>query len=154
MGHGTIYLMVAELMFVLSGWIIHIGSKRVLGLTDYGIFGILLSLLTLIVAPVHGNRKRAPMGGARADSQATCGGVRPARLLQSHDPVRSSEPPFFSPKGWPIRAREAPPWKTSPVESPSRLLRTPAAMPPVSEGDGTGGCVRPASQGVALRYVR
>jgi len=47
MGQGTIYLMIAEVMFILSGWIIHIGSKRILGLSEYGTFGILLSLLTL-----------------------------------------------------------------------------------------------------------
>lgn len=47
MGRGTAYLMIAEVMFVLSGWAIHIGSKRILGLADYGTFGILLSLLTL-----------------------------------------------------------------------------------------------------------
>ncbi len=39
--------MIAEGVFVLSGWAIHIGSKRLLGLKWYGIFGILLSLLTL-----------------------------------------------------------------------------------------------------------
>lgn len=44
---GTAYLAGAEVVFVLSGWIIHVGSKRILGLADYGTFGILLSLLTL-----------------------------------------------------------------------------------------------------------
>ena len=39
--------MIAEGMFVLSGWVIHVGTKKILGLSDYGIFGILLSLLTL-----------------------------------------------------------------------------------------------------------
>jgi len=47
MGRGTIYLMIAEVMFILSGWIIHIGSKKILGISEYGTFGILLSLLTL-----------------------------------------------------------------------------------------------------------
>ena len=47
MGQGTIYLMIAEVMFILSGWAIHIGSKRILGLEDYGTLGIILSLLTL-----------------------------------------------------------------------------------------------------------
>ncbi|MFH1038940.1 MAG: oligosaccharide flippase family protein [PVC group bacterium] len=47
MVRGTAYLMIAEAMFVVSGWVIHVGSKRILGLADYGTFGILLSLLTL-----------------------------------------------------------------------------------------------------------
>jgi len=47
MGQGTIYLMIAEVMFILSGWVIHIGSKRILGISEYGTLGILLSLLTL-----------------------------------------------------------------------------------------------------------
>lgn len=47
MGQGTIYLMIAEVMFILSGWVIHIGSKKILGISEYGTFGILLSLLTL-----------------------------------------------------------------------------------------------------------
>jgi len=47
MGRGTVYLMIAEVMFILSGWIIHIGSKKILGISEYGTFGILLSLLTL-----------------------------------------------------------------------------------------------------------
>ncbi|MEA1927124.1 MAG: oligosaccharide flippase family protein [Candidatus Auribacterota bacterium] len=47
MGQGTVYLMLAEVMFILSGWAIHVGSKRILGLEDYGTLGILLSLLTL-----------------------------------------------------------------------------------------------------------
>ncbi len=47
LGQGTIYLMIAEVMFILSGWVIHIGSKKILGISEYGTFGILLSLLTL-----------------------------------------------------------------------------------------------------------
>lgn len=47
MVRGTAYLAGAEVVFVISGWIIHVGSKRILGLADYGTFGILLSLLTL-----------------------------------------------------------------------------------------------------------
>lgn len=47
MARGTAYLMIAEVMFILSGWIIHVGSKRILGIEEYGTLGILLSLLTL-----------------------------------------------------------------------------------------------------------
>ena len=43
---GTAALMAAEAVFVLSGWAIHIGSKRILGLEAYGTLGILLGLLT------------------------------------------------------------------------------------------------------------
>ena len=47
MGKGTFYLLIAEVMFVVSGWAIHIGAGRILGREYYGIFVILLSLLTL-----------------------------------------------------------------------------------------------------------
>ena len=46
MGRGTFYLMVAEATFVLSGWAIHVGAGRILGDAQYGIFVLLLSLLT------------------------------------------------------------------------------------------------------------
>lgn len=47
MGKGTFYLLIAEVVFVISGWAIHIGAGRILGREYYGIFVILLSLLTL-----------------------------------------------------------------------------------------------------------
>ncbi len=46
MGRGTLHLMVAEGIFVLSGWAIHVGAGRILGESQYGIFVLLLSLLT------------------------------------------------------------------------------------------------------------
>jgi stage V sporulation protein B len=46
MGRGTFHLMVAEGIFVLSGWAIHVGAGRILGESQYGIFVLLLSLLT------------------------------------------------------------------------------------------------------------
>lgn len=46
MARGTFHLMIAEGMFVLSGWAIHIGAGNILGKSFYGIFVILLSLLT------------------------------------------------------------------------------------------------------------
>ena len=80
MGHGTIYLMIAELMFVISGWIIHVGTKRTLGLTDYGIFGILLSLLTLyrIFLASGVNRAVSRFISARPDQ---AGSIRTRALL-------------------------------------------------------------------------
>ncbi len=47
MVRGTAYLAGAEVVFVICGWIIHVGSRWILGLAGYGTFGILLSLLTL-----------------------------------------------------------------------------------------------------------
>jgi len=46
MGRGTFHLMIAEGIFVLSGWAIHVGAGRILGKSQYGIFVLLLSLLT------------------------------------------------------------------------------------------------------------
>lgn len=47
MGKGTAYLMAAQLTFLLSGYIIHFGLGRFLGPEEYGLFGIILSLLTI-----------------------------------------------------------------------------------------------------------
>lgn len=44
MGIGTAYLMAAELVFILSSYLIHIGIARYLGIELYGIFGVLMSL--------------------------------------------------------------------------------------------------------------
>ena len=44
MGVGTVYLMGAELIFILSNYLIHIGVARYLGTEAYGLFGLLLSL--------------------------------------------------------------------------------------------------------------
>ena len=46
MARGTLYLMIAEVMFVLSGWAIHIVAGRILGKYFYGVFVLLLTLLT------------------------------------------------------------------------------------------------------------
>jgi len=46
MARGTLYLMIAEVMFVLSGWAIHIVAGRILGKNFYGVFVLLLTLLT------------------------------------------------------------------------------------------------------------
>jgi O-antigen/teichoic acid export membrane protein len=45
---GTVYLMIAQLLFVISGYVIHFGLGRFLGPEEYGLFGIILSLITII----------------------------------------------------------------------------------------------------------
>lgn len=47
LGRGTLYLMVAQCIFLASGYIIHAGLGRILGPASYGIFGIVIALLTL-----------------------------------------------------------------------------------------------------------
>ncbi len=44
---GTVFMMLAQFVFLLSGYIIHIGLGRMLGPADYGIFGIIISCLTV-----------------------------------------------------------------------------------------------------------
>ena len=46
--HGTIYLMFAQAAFVASGYAIHIGLARLLGPSDYGIYAVVISLMTMV----------------------------------------------------------------------------------------------------------
>lgn len=48
MGRGTLYLMIANTVFLVSGYAIHFGLGRYLGPEAYGIYGIVLSLMTTI----------------------------------------------------------------------------------------------------------
>jgi len=45
---GTIYLMFAQAAFVASGYAIHIGLARLLGPSDYGIYAVVISLMTMV----------------------------------------------------------------------------------------------------------
>ena len=44
---GTLYLMIANVIFLSSGYIIHFGLGRYLGPKEYGTFGVILSLLAI-----------------------------------------------------------------------------------------------------------
>ena len=46
-GKGTVYIMLAQMIFLGTGYAIHFGLGRVLGPEEYGIFGLILSLLTV-----------------------------------------------------------------------------------------------------------
>jgi O-antigen/teichoic acid export membrane protein len=46
LGRGTIYLMFAQFILLVSGYAIHVGLGRFLGPASYGIFGIVIYLLT------------------------------------------------------------------------------------------------------------
>ncbi len=46
--HGTIYLIAAQVSFVLSGYATHIGLGRFLGPADYGIYAVVISLMTMV----------------------------------------------------------------------------------------------------------
>lgn len=48
MGKGTIYLMISNFIFLGSGYFIHVGLGRFLGPREYGIFGIIIAILTFI----------------------------------------------------------------------------------------------------------
>jgi len=47
MAKGTLYLMIANVTFLISGYAIHFGLGRYLGPELYGTFGVILSLLTI-----------------------------------------------------------------------------------------------------------
>jgi len=47
MGKGTIYLMVMNVIFLISGYAIHFGLARYLGPELYGVFGVILALLAI-----------------------------------------------------------------------------------------------------------
>lgn len=48
MGRGTLYLMIANGVFLISGYIIHFGLARYLGLEIYGAFGVVLYLMAIV----------------------------------------------------------------------------------------------------------
>ncbi len=59
---GTLYFMFVQLIFMASGYIIHAGLGRLLGPAAYGIFGVVISLMTLVnVLLVNG----IPQAGSR-----------------------------------------------------------------------------------------
>lgn len=47
MGRGTLYLMVASGVFLVSGYVIHVGLGRYLGPESYGVFGVVLGLMMI-----------------------------------------------------------------------------------------------------------
>jgi len=48
MGRGTLYLMIANGIMFVVGYIIHFGLGRHLGPEDYGTFGVVLALMTVV----------------------------------------------------------------------------------------------------------
>ncbi|HLD79106.1 MAG TPA: flippase [Candidatus Nanoarchaeia archaeon] len=44
---GTAYLFLAQFVFLVSGYIVHVGLGRLLGPAEYGVIGIILSLMLL-----------------------------------------------------------------------------------------------------------
>ncbi|HDD36463.1 MAG TPA: hypothetical protein ENF50_03240 [Archaeoglobus veneficus] len=45
---GTIYLGIAQLLFLISGYAIHVGLGRLLGPELYGIYAVVVSLITVV----------------------------------------------------------------------------------------------------------
>ncbi len=45
---GTIFLISAQISFVLSGYATHIGLGRILGPVDYGLYAVVISLMTMV----------------------------------------------------------------------------------------------------------
>ena len=44
---GTVYLTIAQVIFVFVGYVIHVGLGRILGPADYGTYAVVISLLTV-----------------------------------------------------------------------------------------------------------
>ena len=55
MGRGTLYLMIASAIFLVSSYVVHFGLGRHLGPEDYGLFGVVLALMTTINLAVPPN---------------------------------------------------------------------------------------------------
>ena len=47
LGRGALYLMAANIVFLTTGYFIHVGLARILGPASYGIFGVVIYLVTL-----------------------------------------------------------------------------------------------------------
>jgi O-antigen/teichoic acid export membrane protein len=47
LGKGALYFMAANIVFLTSGYLIHVGLARILGPASYGIFGVVVYLFTL-----------------------------------------------------------------------------------------------------------
>jgi O-antigen/teichoic acid export membrane protein len=45
---GTLYRIAAQAAFVASGYAIHIGLGRLLGPSEYGIYAVVISLMTMV----------------------------------------------------------------------------------------------------------
>lgn len=62
LARGTLYFMSVQLVFLASGYIIHASMGRLLGPAAYGIFGVVISLMTLVnVLLITG----VPLAGSR-----------------------------------------------------------------------------------------
>ena len=48
MAKGTVYIMIAQVIFLSSGYAVHFGLGRYLGPVEYGTFGVILSLLAMV----------------------------------------------------------------------------------------------------------
>ena len=47
MTRGSIYLIIASVIFITTGYIIHIGLARILGPANYGIYGVVISIMSI-----------------------------------------------------------------------------------------------------------
>ena len=47
LGRGVLYLMAANIVYLSTGYLIHVGLARILGPASYGIFGVVIYLFTL-----------------------------------------------------------------------------------------------------------
>ena len=47
MKKGLLYLMVSRIVWIASGFAIHVGLGRLLGPEQYGIFGVIISLISV-----------------------------------------------------------------------------------------------------------
>ncbi|MDW7726380.1 MAG: flippase [Candidatus Methanoperedens sp.] len=79
LARGTLYFMFVQAGFMASGYIIHASLGRLLGPAAYGIFGVIISLMTLVnVMLVAG----VPQAGSRfiAIANETVGAIKKATL--------------------------------------------------------------------------
>jgi len=46
--HGTMYLVLAQLAFVASGYAIHIGLAHLLGPSEYGSYAVVIAIVSMV----------------------------------------------------------------------------------------------------------
>jgi stage V sporulation protein B len=86
MGRGTLYLMIAQAVFLVGGYIIHFGLGRYLGPGSYGVFGVVLSLVVAVSVPLQSGLPQAAAKYISEDERqvgSVVGGSLRAQLLFS-----------------------------------------------------------------------
>lgn len=79
MKKGIFFIMASSVIWMLSGFIIHVGLGRILGPAEYGVFGVILSLITINFLLLT-NGVRQAVAKFTADEPEKAGDIKHAGL--------------------------------------------------------------------------